>query len=831
MAKNYKRHSTGGRFKKADIGDAGIRSLKEQQRDIIQSIKVRAEQDKEISSQQISGFDRKSSKELENRQVLKNLENDIFKNKTKNIKVRAGNEIDRLEGKAKELGKLSDFWKNWSTTYSRQLLQAAQQTIDFKDRLWADKQQDFFIDQYPNLIDFDADNFKEGAYKTLDENLRAALNKTIASEDPKVSKEAKEEAKTILRLMSRTNRFLDARKVAQIKEDINSFEKNLKQTILNDIQNNPDSKLKWNAATMEGHYRQAAKNLIVEFGIRPNSKEARELISLFTSKGVAASTKQNLVDEAIKDEELNLEKLDEIHAANNLTRPEAVYQYVGSVKVSTIKLPDGKYREDEPNFAIARIDAATLSASSFKTADSFVNAFQNMLVENTKGDLNAPKVSWLERNSKPKRQAEDEELLRKIWAEAHKDRITQDNNNKIIESAEGVKAIEDYIALDTTDLTTEEGQKGLRELETKYAMHEKPNNLLKTLNTFDFENKNISYLNADIVKAWSEGKPEEFFQIYNSSNTETKKRFNKLRKDMDALTSASGYVKGKGITDWAEARIYGVNGITSVYSVDKDLLEPQVIAYESAFYKKFHELGEDGTLKPSQRWNQAKQYVDGLLIEKNDDGTIGAGVFRRQGEGGKTTWLAFTKEEDLNSEYTAADLDLALNKSPSAINTTIDNLINLHLSDDNPKRIVSQDIKDNLLISIDAGETVAIPYAIQKLFNSQVGPKEKWKYKTPRELAEKVFEIKIPEGTFERNEFIDKQSPLRVPKLNDYSQLEQAYINAVRQEAVDKWPKSEELQQKIEAYGGFDMIDLDDINPYKFLDNPDRDWAKYYRIP
>ena len=121
MAKDYKRHSTGGRFKRPDIGDAGIRSLKEQQRDIIDSIKVRAEQDKEISNQQISGFDRATSKEQENRQVLKNLENDIFRNKTQNIKVHAGNEFDRLEGEAKELGKKSDFGKLFSTTYSQNI--------------------------------------------------------------------------------------------------------------------------------------------------------------------------------------------------------------------------------------------------------------------------------------------------------------------------------------------------------------------------------------------------------------------------------------------------------------------------------------------------------------------------------------------------------------------------------------------------------------------------------------------------------------------------------------------------------------------------------------
>ena len=62
MAKNYQRQSKGGRFRRADIGDAGIRSYREQQRTIIDAIKLQQAQDKDISRDQLSGMQNVAAK-------------------------------------------------------------------------------------------------------------------------------------------------------------------------------------------------------------------------------------------------------------------------------------------------------------------------------------------------------------------------------------------------------------------------------------------------------------------------------------------------------------------------------------------------------------------------------------------------------------------------------------------------------------------------------------------------------------------------------------------------------------------------------------------------
>ena len=172
MAKNYQRHSKGGRFKRADIGDAGISSLRQQQRTIIDAIKLQQAQDKDISRDYLSGMRQTAEAEAQNRNTLANLENTIYSVKRENIQKRQKTEVERLEDQAKEYQKQSDFWKDFSTTYSKQYGDAAQEVWDFKDRMWADKSQQFFIDQYPNLIEFEEDTLVKGTHLTLEESLR-----------------------------------------------------------------------------------------------------------------------------------------------------------------------------------------------------------------------------------------------------------------------------------------------------------------------------------------------------------------------------------------------------------------------------------------------------------------------------------------------------------------------------------------------------------------------------------------------------------------------------------------------------------------------------------
>jgi len=130
-----------------------------------------------------------------------------------------------------------------------------------------------------------------------------------------------------------------------------------------------------------------------------------------------------------------------------------------------------------------------------------------------------------------------------------------------------------------------------------------------------------------------------------------------------------------------------------------------------------------------------------------------------------------------------------------------------------------------MLLSISRGETVEVPYSIQKLYHSQTGPKAKWKYKTPRHLAQEVLGIEIPEGTFELYEFIDQKSPLKIPDKESYSNYELSLLNAVRME-FDKWPVGKDVTNIINDAGGLEFFSEDLIESW--AEDPTRDPLLYF---
>tara|TARA_R100001594_G_scaffold96954_4_gene131172 strand:+ start:314 stop:2680 length:2367 start_codon:yes stop_codon:yes gene_type:complete len=788
MAKNYQRHSKGGRFKRADIGDGGIRPYREQQRNIIDAIKLQQAQDKDISRDQLSGMRETAQAEANNRQILADLESSIYSVKRENIQKRQKTEVERLEDQAKEYEKQSQFWKDFSTTYSKQYGQAASEVWDFKDRMWANKSQEFFIDQYPNLLNFEADNLREGAHKTLEESLKETLRENND-----------EESKTVLRLMSRTNKHLDKIKVKAFTDDINSIEQNLKKTVIED-----EGGLKWNSNTILGHYQQAAKNLIIRSGIRQNSAEARELYALFTRKGTALANQQNLKDDSILDKENIDNALLAVKAANNASRPQALKELYGYVKTATRQDKDGKFSIGIVNPKEAYWATGQLLADRYDNEDMFVEHMQSMPVSNQKGE----EVPWSVRFEK--QAAFEEERLREIWLDANKGDIQDKKNRKALEDEAGTEEVGAVLGREDFDITTKEGIKELNALEFKHAGNPDTLKLIQTAKSFNFEGKNKFYLTEQLVKSWKDGAPEEFLEVYNLSNAEFKAKFKPLFADIQALTSASP--GGEGITSYAEGYILRESKMMSFNNPQQKMLEDVVTAYESAFYKKFHELRnvED----PVERWSQARDYVDGLVESET-------GVFRREETGGVVTWLAFEVEQDTSFE--PETLDEELNVSDAAISTKINNIITNHKN--GTKSLVSQDSTDLLLRNIDSGKTASVPYNIQKLWHHK---KDKKAGETIEDFASEILDIDIPEGTYKLYEFIDKQSPLRVPGMMNFTELEKAYVNGIRME-FDEWPTSTQLTTLIEAAGGLENITED--NNYYSLNEPVRDWTLYFRQP
>ena len=786
MAKNYQRHSKGGRFKRADIGDAGISSLRQQQQNIIDAIKLQQAQDKDISRDQLSGFRETAEAEARNRRTLSDLESTIYSVKRENIQKRQKTEVEKLEDQAKEYEKQSEFWKDFSTTYSQQYGKAAAEVWDFKDRLWADKYAQFVLDQIPNQINFKADNLKEGIEKTLEDSLKKAAEVKLAKADEEGKKAIVKEQKTILRTMSRSNKYLDDIKVRAFTDDITQIEENLKRTILE----SPD--LKWEPHTIIPHYQQAAKNLIIKSGIKPNSSAARKLHALFTRKGTAAAHKLDLKQDAIQDQEVIATNALAIKSLDKSKQPQALKELFLNVKNATRIDKDGKFTIGIDNHKEAYWATAQVLAEHYTDEKLFVEAMQSML---TSPEGGGEDVAWNVRFAK--QEAAEALRLKEIWLDANKGKIQEDKNRIALKDKAGVEKFGKIVGAEGFDLTREADKKVLRDLKKEFP-HPDTIKLVDTALTFDFEGKNETYVTEQLLTAWEKGETKEFLEVYNLSNSTFKERYKELAADMEALLAVDP--TGKGITGHAQGKVLNASKVLSFQSPNSKGLDLVVNAYENVFYKEFNRLKK--VTDPNQRWAEAQKYADDQLADTEN------GIFRRSETNAIVTWWAFTPEAD--TSWSAEDIDAEVGVSEAAVPGAIKNIIDQHKNPKNPKKLISQDEQDYLLRNIAAGKTNSIPKDIKHLWSLKNDKKDG---ETIEDFARDILDIKdMPKGTFDLYEYTNKLHPLKIPNQESLTNNEVATIQGVRNlwPNTDTWPIRQTLSNTIASIGGIEFISEED---------------------
>ena len=131
MAKAFKRHESGGSFKRPNIGDGGVRAYKEQQDQIIEAEKFQRLRSEQYAEQFIKGKRRNYEAEEQNRQQIKNFENKLWQNTRDAIVVKSQREVENLKSKADEYGREAKYWEKFSTTYSKEWGKLAQGLYDY----------------------------------------------------------------------------------------------------------------------------------------------------------------------------------------------------------------------------------------------------------------------------------------------------------------------------------------------------------------------------------------------------------------------------------------------------------------------------------------------------------------------------------------------------------------------------------------------------------------------------------------------------------------------------------------------------------------------------
>lgn len=139
MAKNYTSHAKARQFERTNFGDMGLRAYQQQQKTIIDAMKLQKSQHKEIRDDFLSADIAKTNKEHLNRQELKEFEDDAWENKSLSKKIRAEREIEALKQKEKDALRSAEFWQDFSTTHAANFGKLASNIHDAIDFRYATK--------------------------------------------------------------------------------------------------------------------------------------------------------------------------------------------------------------------------------------------------------------------------------------------------------------------------------------------------------------------------------------------------------------------------------------------------------------------------------------------------------------------------------------------------------------------------------------------------------------------------------------------------------------------------------------------------------------------
>ena len=172
----YKRHAQGGRFKRGEFGDLGLRAYTEARDREIRVAKEQLQQEQAYSQQHLQQIQGSGTKEIQHNRMLQGITEEVGDLALANTKLRGKREVEEILGRAKEAEKQADFWKNFSTTYAGQYAKAAGELYDFGTEIQHQQQMEVFmnhpeaqkaLDNFGHLNEITNKNLLVDSYKAF----------------------------------------------------------------------------------------------------------------------------------------------------------------------------------------------------------------------------------------------------------------------------------------------------------------------------------------------------------------------------------------------------------------------------------------------------------------------------------------------------------------------------------------------------------------------------------------------------------------------------------------------------------------------------------------
>ena len=314
----------GGRFKKDDQGDLGLRAYKEQQDTIIQALKEQKQSVLAYRDSTERGLEDVGRNELQNLSILNDLRNQKYQTRRSAIEVAKKTELTKISDQAKIYGDKAKWMQEWAPTFYQNVFKAGVATEELYSKYTADR-------DYAELVK----NPKyQAALNDLDLIDEETSSETFKSIQNAYTNKDEKGTDYLIALRENSNRFLSEKITADIIERFDGIESDLQRFITNPGEGRKPIG-EWKADTVSEYYRMRARELIRMFGI--TGKSATKLLNHFETKGAIKSSELADYDRLKKDTEIR--RVTSINTATVLTRE--------NVNVGTHKFLKHNYRQTE----------------------------------------------------------------------------------------------------------------------------------------------------------------------------------------------------------------------------------------------------------------------------------------------------------------------------------------------------------------------------------------------------------------------------------------------------------------------------------------------------
>ena len=720
MGKNYKRHAQGRGFRRTDIGDMGIRAHKEQQNRIINALKLQNKQQQEYSNEYKRDIEGNAEQELQHNRELKNLKDDVFDVAMDNTRIRAEREIESLDLQAKEAGKKSDFWKDFSTTYSQQYAKAAAGISD----VITTKQAEAQVQAIQDSDEWDI------ATRQVD-----TLNKLSSYEQVAGMKEAlqdknlsREERRDIL------SHFTDLGFRMNSKAQDIIVGKLLKQW---EIQHSDLAKMAGEHGVflthknIQDYYFVRRTELLQQLGISPTSPAGKKLIDGINDK--LADKMGPLMDsgKAVQDGK-DLDKYkenaagwvgvkgseDDYYANQNarILASGAAYRFDKNKQV--IKPPEGQ----KPNMVehwkvIAEEDIKSGHFNSLEQAKT------HLLYGPTPGSKIITDGNGFEYTETwGSRHKGLEEEVEEMWTDYTLSQKKADDENLEARGINALAEIEERIKNKEINITDNNQLETIKE-GYKDLVHPDANvnEVISNYQVFNQIDKDNNIVNMNLYDNYADFNEKGLNEYITFLSPADQKHWKSRQTQITELT-ANGYGK-KDIRRKAKDILYGIldvdasTGDIKGYDDMLDAIE-QDILFE---YAAVSDSDGEGKLNAIQKLDQMNDRIQ-KKIDAN--GGLGQGIYRRDKASGlKTKFLAFEREKgEPNAGVDINQIDASIDKFgfDGVLNTITQKEGKIYLEDGVTEvNLIATDAADSAIKSLKAGGDVGYNPTVSKLVESQ----------------------------------------------------------------------------------------------------------------